>query len=295
MGFVAVPAAGENRLGRAEGRAALRGTGLCSGNTGFVSLPILARSASLLTLLLEDGAVELDLVSSVLEVDPGLAFGALQLANGERGLDDPAVWHFPLVIVAAGCERLRRLVAGTPTLESSFPPGAAGKLRPLVTRAVQRGCVAERLARQLEVSSPKLAYLSGLLFELGPLVSGTSLPGFEKTQLALWSALQNSLPAEAFAAIAQGASPGGRLPLHSLAGAVQLAESLLRSGEPHAPARSSELASSSAWPLWQELSSGQRAVALDGGRSMARWVADNLPRLSPWDFMAKLQRHQRWE
>src|ERR1035438_3192530 len=63
---------------------------------GAVDLELTARSASLLNLLLQDGAVDLELTSSVVALDPGLAFTTLQLANRERREEDELIWQFPL-------------------------------------------------------------------------------------------------------------------------------------------------------------------------------------------------------
>ena len=49
-----------------------------------VLLPLRTHSASLLTLLFQDGAVDLELANSVVALDPGLAFATLQLANRDR-------------------------------------------------------------------------------------------------------------------------------------------------------------------------------------------------------------------
>ena len=60
----------DNRLGRAGGLAALRDSRLCQPDLPILGLPILTRSAALLTLLLQDGTVDLELTSSVVALDP---------------------------------------------------------------------------------------------------------------------------------------------------------------------------------------------------------------------------------
>src|SRR5208337_5609490 len=118
----------DNRLGRAGGLAALRDSRLCQPDLPILGLPILSRSAALLTLLLQDGTVDLELTSSVVGLDPGLAFGILQAANLERN-GDGEIWQFPLAVVAAGCDRLLTMVNCAPKVESSYPFSAGAKFR----------------------------------------------------------------------------------------------------------------------------------------------------------------------
>src|SRR5271165_4320094 len=116
----------ETRLGRAGGLGAPLSPRLCQSAVPFLSLPILSRSAALLALLLQDGTVDLELTSSVVGLDPGLAFGILQAANLERN-GDAEIWQFPLAVVAAGCDRLLTMVNCAPKVESSYGFGASAK------------------------------------------------------------------------------------------------------------------------------------------------------------------------
>jgi hypothetical protein len=84
----------------------------------LLCLPILTRSALLIDLLLQDGTVDLELVSSVVALDPGLAFTTLQLGNRDRSDQDEVIWQFPLAVVASGQQRLMRAVDQAPTSES---------------------------------------------------------------------------------------------------------------------------------------------------------------------------------
>ena len=84
----------------------------------LLCLPILTRSALLTDLLLQDGTVDLELVSSVVALDPGLAFTTLQLGNRDRRDQEEIIWQFPLAVVASGQERLMQAVNQAPKIES---------------------------------------------------------------------------------------------------------------------------------------------------------------------------------
>src|SRR5271165_6192078 len=155
----------ETRLGRAGGLGAPLSPRLCQSAVPFLSLPILSRSAALLTLLLQDGTVDLELTSSVVALDPGLAFGTLQVANLERN-GEGEIWQLPLAVVAAGCDRLQAMVTYALKVESSYDCGTSAKLRQLYVRCVQRACIAELLTNMLGNANPKQSYVAGLLFGL---------------------------------------------------------------------------------------------------------------------------------
>src|SRR5271167_4709965 len=91
----------DNRLGRAGGLSVLCDSGLCPPDRPIPHLPVLARSAALLKLLLQDGAVDLELTASVIALDPGLALETLQAASLESHGEDQ-IWQLPLAVVAAG-------------------------------------------------------------------------------------------------------------------------------------------------------------------------------------------------
>ncbi len=87
-----------------------------------VVLPLLTRSSGLLNLLFQDGTVDLELASSVVALDPGLAFGTLQLANRDRVGKSNPIWLFPLAVVAAGRDLMLQLVNQAPRIESGARP-----------------------------------------------------------------------------------------------------------------------------------------------------------------------------
>src|ERR1035441_7969629 len=91
MDSAARPATLDHRSSYADGLTLLRGPDCESSVLPLLCLPILTRSASLLNLLLQDGAVDLELTSSVVALDPGLAFTTLQLANRESREEDEVI------------------------------------------------------------------------------------------------------------------------------------------------------------------------------------------------------------
>ena len=117
----------DNRLGRAGGPPDLGDSRLCQPDLPLPQLPILARSAALLKLLLQDGTVDLELTNSVIALDPGLALGTLQAASLESQGEDE-IWQLPLAVVAAGCDRLLLMANNALKVESSFDCATSGKL-----------------------------------------------------------------------------------------------------------------------------------------------------------------------
>ena len=251
-----------NRLGRAGGLSALRALCLCLPDLPILRHPILSRSAALLTLLLQDGSVDLELTSSVIALDPGLALGTLQIANLERN-DDGEIWQFPLAVVAAGCDRLLTMVNCAPKVESSYGFGTSAKFRQLYLRCVQWACIAELLASLLGNTHPPQSYVAGLLSGLSD-TKGANSP--------------------------TAGSP--------LAASVLLADGLLEisCGEnPESSPHVQHLAASPLWECWDGCSTRERCRILAQGNRLGKWVAANAPRLSPWEFMARLHRRRSWE
>ena len=252
----------ENRLGRAGGLDALRASRLCQPDLPVLSLPIFSRSAALLTLLLQDGTVDLELTSSVIALDPGLAFGTLQIANLEPN-GDGEIWQFPLAVVAAGSDRLLTVVNCALKVESSYGFGVSARFRQHYLRCVQRACIAELLASILGNANPAQSYVVGLLSRL-PGMNGASWP-------------TGGGPTEASVLLADGLLqiPGGENPEPS----------------PHVQ----QLAASPLWDCWDGCSTRDRCRILAQGSRLGKWVAANVPRLSPWDFMARLHRRRSWD
>ena len=131
-------------------------------------LPILARSAALLQTLLQDAIIDLELASSVITLDPGLAYQVLRLANRNVPDDRDRIWQLPLAIVTAGRANLDELLDRSVQLD---PAGSRESvMQSLITEAVLRACLAHSLARELGSCSPRKCFLSGLLFDLPALV-----------------------------------------------------------------------------------------------------------------------------
>ena len=252
-----------------------------------VVLPVLTRSLSLLTLLLQDGAIDLELASSVVGLDPGLAFATLQLANRKRAEGSNPIWQLPLAVVEAGREALEQYLQRAPSLESVSHVARRRQLERLAADAVVRACVAHLLARELGECNPRKAFLCGLLFELPVMAHSAHSPVCPAE--ALLPAMCRILPAGFVRAAMTGASeelPDGE----ALVAAVLLADAVVQ-----APAGSlEELVASPRWNSWNETDAGQRKSLLQHGCDLAAWAAVSLHRMHPWEFMARLEGRNCW-
>ncbi len=280
----------ENRLGRAGGLTAPRVPRLCQPVLPTFSLPILSRSAALLTLLLQDGTVDLELTSSVVGLDPGLAFGTLQVANLERN-GDGEIWQFSLAVVAAGCDRLLGMVNCALKVESSYSCGTSAKLRNLYMRCVQRACMAEMLTSLLGNVNPRQSYVAGLLSGLPGMLSLAEATSCEFSS-GLTPAAYRSLPTCIMM------SSAGSLTGSPIAASVLLADGLLEvpgSEHPESAPQVQRLAASPLWQCWDGYSTHERCGILAQCGRLGMWVAANALRLSPWEFMTRLHRRKFWE
>jgi len=256
-------------------------------------LPILPRSATLLNLLLQDDAIDLELASAVVALDPGLAFAVLQLANSTQGDCLDLTWQLPQAIVAAGRCRLQQLVNQAPTVDSRTA-GSRRRSLQLAQDAVVRACIAHELARGLGRSNPKKCFLGGLLFEL-PEMLRLNLPGRDGSGARFLPAMCHCLPSSIVRAImmAAGGSTGG----YSVTVAtIHLANRLLTASGP-APAPEPGMQGTFGLPYWQcwpELDGRRRCSLLESSAELARWARTSVDRLNPWDFMAKLERRRPW-
>jgi hypothetical protein len=244
---------------------------------------------SLLTLLLQDGAVDLDLASSVAGLDPGLAFGTLQAANRHREEGSEPIWQLPLAVVAAGREAVGQLVERAPRIEDCGHPGKQLRLRQLVTNAVVRGCVSYLLARELGGCQPRKAYVAGLLLEV-PALARLASP--ETSQVALLSILCRTLPAAVVRAVMAAKSDRSeentREPIVATALIAQTVLELHAAGA-ELDAWLQDLAGRPLWDCWKGTDARQRMALLSHGCGMAAWAAANLRNLDPWEFMARLE------
>ena len=251
-------------------------------------LPVLPRSAVLLELLLEERAIDLELASSVVTLDPGLAFGVLQLANRDAGAAGKPIWQLPLALVAAGRVALRKLIACAPRLDSAESGHREIRLRELASDAVVRGSMAQILARKLGGCNPKQCFLAGLLFEL-PKLAALTRPGHDFRRIKLSAAVKKSLAAAWKAAT--GARQKRRALREPLAATTLIAQAIL--GE-KAIVNSAELAADTSWDCWPDLPVEERRALLDRCSDVAQWAAANLYRLEPWDFLSRLERPEPW-
>jgi len=253
-------------------------------------MPVLARSAVLMSLLLQDNAVDLELATCVVALDPGLAFGVLQLANPACDRPGDPVWQIPLALVAAGREALQNLLEYAPRITLSALEGERGQLLQLARGAVVRACVAQLLARELGRCNPKKSFLGGLVFEVPQMVGLTAaVRGDYRARLL--SVMCNSLPAAVVkAALADmDEAEGVNDPLLAT---ILIAEALIQAAT---PASRSPIAASGSWRCWPDLVQEQRASLLKRCAELTDWVAANLYRLDPWDFMSRLERRKPGE
>jgi hypothetical protein len=261
-----------------------------------VALPLLARSASLLNLLFQDGTVDLELASSVVGLDPGLAFGTLQLANRDRVGDSNPVWAFPLAVVAAGRDPMLRLVRGAPRIEPGSAPGCRTQLCRLYSVAVLRACVAQFLSQELGNCDPRKSFLAGLLLELPAMVRAASA-GPSISPASLLSAMCGALPSAVVTAALAGPATVDRYdPLTPVGGIARIADSLVTSWAVHSgDVPLEKLASGPLWRFWDETGVRLRSALLGHCLELAKWVSANWYRMDPWEFMARLERCKLWE
>ncbi len=258
-------------------------------------LPVVTRCVSLLTLLLQDAAVDLELASSVVALDPGLTFGTLYLANRERKAGDDAIWQLPQAMVAAGCEWLAQLLQACPRVESSSNAATRKRLAKLVEDAVVRACVTHFLARELGSASPRKSYLCGLLFEV-PVLAKLSSPPVSQTELL--PAMCRTLPAGVVRAAMAKAFEDAQLGTSDpLVATVLAAEAIVRARAVMAewPETIQELADAPLWLCWEQTDALERTALLARCGDVAEWASASLRSIEPWQFMARLERRQPWE
>jgi hypothetical protein len=257
-------------------------------------LPVLDRSAALLNLLLDDGTVDLELASAVVGLDPGLAFGTLQLANRDREDWKALIWELPLAVVAAGRARLQELLQRAPRI--TRPARTRNPLRSSdpVVNAVARASAARMLAKELGSCNPRKAFLSGLLFGLPDLARAASNSS-NISHVTLLSAMCHTLPVGMVRAAMVGADfmddevSSDPLPAISL-----IAEALLQTppGDSGGGATMERLANLRLWRSCGKTDIRQRRGLVEKSRDIASWSAGNLYRVDPWDFMDKLESQQ---
>ena len=263
---------------------------VCEQPTGAFSpasfrLPVLARSATLLGLLLQERALDLELAASVVALDPGLAFGVLRLANASYHAPDEPVWQLSSALVAAGREELCDLLEHAPRLEALDDHGRRSRLVELRRRSVVRACVAHLLARELGCRNEKKCFLLGLLFHLSEMAA-LAHPQADSREGSGWAPMCD-LPVLLGAAKEHGSDVA-----EPVLAAVLSAQALAVPKRGHS---ASELAELPAWHCWPRLSRQQRCVLLDRCTALAVWAETNLDRLEPWDFLSRLERHNPWE
>jgi len=257
-------------------------------------LPVLTRSAGLLNVLLQDNAVDLDLASSVAALDPGLAFGILQLANAEFSDREP-VWQLPAAVVAAGREPLQQFIDCAPRVELRARPDPRKRLPRLAHDAVVLGCVAHLLARELGRCHPRKSFLGGLLLAV-PEMAGFVVPQHDGYKPRLLSVMCRSLPSGIVKAAMADPSDDA-VEDDPLVATILLAQAVLREKADGASGEGgfAALADAPLWRCWPGVLTGQRVSLLNCCSAVADWAGWNLYRTDPWEFMAKVERAQPCE
>lgn len=254
------------------------------------TLPILPRSASFLELLLQHAAVDLELASAVIALDPGLAYGTLRLANRALTDDCNRIWQFPVAVVSAGKGALEGLVANAP--RSRNERGKPERLERLISDAVSRACVAQVLSRELGSCHPRMCFLAGLLLEL-PVLASLSFLSPAVYPATMIADMCHSLPAAivraVFACRDLDRNADCMTAIALIGDAVLQARSY-----PDPGSRLRELSSSALWSPWSGTSQLQRSRLLRGCFETAGWAAANLYSVDPWNFMAKLENPKAW-
>jgi len=278
-------------LGATSSRAGDTAIGLCvepALETEFL-LPVLTRSVVLLKLLLQNEAIDLELASSIVALDPGLAFAVLQLANLERDTRESPIWQIPSALVAAGQEALETLLDHAPRLES--PTGRLkDRLSALAQKSVMRACVAHWLARELRGCDARQSFLCGLLLSVPRMVAlvHARCPDY---RAGLMAAMARSLPAVLVRASLAGRHAAGEGSKRPLATSL-IAEALLGREQ---SAGGAAAAAVEAWNCWPEVDGNGRHALLESGSEMACWARANWLRLEPWELMSRLERRRPWE
>jgi len=248
---------------------------------------VLTRSVALLRLLLQDGAIDLELASCVVALDPGLAFAVLQLANaGSDPLATP-VWQLPSALVAAGREALQSVLQCAPRVESAGM--LSGRLATLTCNAVVRASIAQLLARELGCSNPRKSFLAGLLLETPEMIA-VSQPRRAVDRTRLLAAMLASLPAPVVNAAMSGKHAMKNVP--DPLTAITLLSQALRCKALDGTAL--DVMAARYWCCWPECTASRREMLMERCLELARWAGENLYRLEPWDFLSRLERRCPW-
>ena len=132
-------------------------------------LPTLQGYVSELNALLSVTPVNLKQVSQVIRTDPSLTAQAIRLYNAKLPGVRSGLRNIEAVVVELGADRLRSLVLTCSLMESTGQQLPASEVRAFWQHSLLTGILSERLAEWTNYREPELAYLAGLLHNLGVL------------------------------------------------------------------------------------------------------------------------------
>ena len=190
--------------------------------TAIPDVPLMPTTLLRLQKLLCTSAVDLGAISAIIRSDLGLTIHLLRW-SGEQRFDGPdAMPSIEGIVVHAGIEKLKALVAGVPVL-SEHPAGEAGVN--VCARFWMHSHLIALIAQELANGESEVtlegAFLAGLLHQIGklPILLGWRIPELEASDLGeLGYALAQAwnFPATLASVIRGHEEASGNLPSYSL-------------------------------------------------------------------------------
>jgi putative nucleotidyltransferase with HDIG domain len=132
-------------------------------------LPTLPGYVFELSQLLAAQQVDLNRVTQVIRTDPSLTAQLLRMWNSSGGGANASAETLEEIVVLLGRERLRTLVLTCSLMRQSDRAVAVGDLEVLWQHSFLTARLSEALARELRFPQTELAYLAGLLHDIGRL------------------------------------------------------------------------------------------------------------------------------
>ena len=268
-------------LGPVAANQSAKSAGVATRNLTPIKMiaPILTRSKVLLELLLSQPVVELELVSSVVSLDPGLAYNTWRLTQ-QQAWNAP-IWSIPLLVVTAGTDDLLRLVRMSPEVQSNRDE----EQPPAWVPSVLRGVAARTAARLLGRAECDSAYLAGLLWDFPgtDISSNCQLRSPAAEDKIERSRLCNSLAIDFRESWHDRMSVEDMTPVLEIAMAITLDEA---GGTSTSACPVSDTERTAVWP---GVTPQRQREIMVRCRSVTSWAANNVFRLSPWEFWKQLE------